>query len=221
MQAGRRRRIQWLLAAACALRVAAEPCDAQGDDGPENVPESERFPIADVQLESGLVMEDFFFQSGFGRIASAGGGLRTSLTVAPNGFVRGLEDRLYFTPGLWLTRDVGCALGSAAEADAAPAFGLGGSSGTVNRTGCGATHALLPLSLEWSVAVAPRWTLFLEPGVVIWARVTPEVCGATDQCHAQGVFPSFGLGSRWVLGKHVAAMGRVGFPFLSLGLAFM
>ncbi len=190
-------------------------------DEPERVTEHARFPIADVELAGGLVAEDTLFHTGFGRLASAGGGFRVALTMLPNGIVPHLEDRVLFTNGLWLAHDISCAIGSGNMNDLADAFGVTASRAPRDERGCDASYVLMPVGVAWSISVAPRVNVFLEPGLVAWARTPPEPCPAGADCPNRGIFPSLEVGARYVLGEHAAVVARVGYPFVSLGLAGM
>ncbi len=147
------------------------------------------------------------------RWASNGYGLgaRFSIPVVHNGFVPTINNSVAISFGLDYLRFSGpyCSY-----------LGLG------TNGGCGASVFLLPVAMQWNFWLAPKWSVFGEPGLYIYHSVYDDLCNAavTPQCKVSSrtnVDFMFHAGGRFHFNDTVALTLRVGYPTVSFGVSFL
>jgi hypothetical protein len=79
----------------------------------------------------------------------------------------------------------------------------------VDSPAAGGRYLQVPVVARWTLDLAPPFSFFIEPGVVIFI--------GSDH---GGAGPSFAVGGRYRLGETVSAVLRLGWPASTLGLAF-
>ncbi len=91
--------------------------------------------------------------------------------------------------------------------------------------GCGASYLFFPVAMQWNFFVAPSWSVFGEPGLMIFhGFFDTGYCPLNGFCAyptATGVAPVFYLGARYHFNDHLALTMRVGYPTFSVGVSFM
>jgi hypothetical protein len=80
--------------------------------------------------------------------------------------------------------------------------------------------------MQWNFFVAQHWSVFGEPGLVIWHGFFDYCSGAPPgyACAGPsqtGVDVAFYLGGRYHVSDHLALVLRVGYPTFSFGVSFM
>ncbi len=137
-------------------------------------------------------------------------GGRFSIPVVDNGFIPSINNSVAISFGIdWLHYDGGC-------------YGYYGP-----RNGCyvaGDTNYLFfPMVMQWNFFVAQRWSVFGEPGLVIYHGFF-DYCGGYPGCgnpSSTGVDFAFYAGGRYHFNDHVALVLRIGYPTFSFGVSFM
>jgi hypothetical protein len=90
---------------------------------------------------------------------------------------------------------------------------------------CGANYFDLPIAMQWNFFVAQRFSVFGEPGAVIYfgsypdCPLQPNLCPSSRPPTA-GVEPALFLGGRYHLNDEIALTVRIGFPSFSFGVSF-
>ena len=80
-----------------------------------------------------------------------------------------------------------------------------------------------PVAMQWNFYVAKRWSVFGEPGLVIWHGWF-DYCNGAANCanpNATGIDWAFYIGGRFHFNEHVALTMRIGYPTISVGVSFM
>jgi hypothetical protein len=83
-----------------------------------------------------------------------------------------------------------------------------------------------PVVMQWNFFVAKRWSVFGEPGLVIWHGFYDYCAGAPAGFNCgnptqTGVDFAFYAGGRYHFNEHVALVMRIGYPTFSFGVSFM
>jgi hypothetical protein len=90
--------------------------------------------------------------------------------------------------------------------------------------GCSATYLQFPVVMQWNFFVAQRWSVFGEPGLVIFDGLFDANCPPNAPCdHVIGgasVQPAIFVGGRYHLSEAISLTMRLGFPEFSLGASF-
>jgi hypothetical protein len=89
---------------------------------------------------------------------------------------------------------------------------------------CTATYLDFPVTLQWNFFVAQRWSVFGEPGLMLYHGFFND-CPPGSNCPGvpveTGVYPVIFLGGRYHLSPSTALTLRIGFPTFSFGFSFM
>ena len=89
---------------------------------------------------------------------------------------------------------------------------------------CSANYLMVPVALQWNVAVARPVSVFLEGGAFMYGGWFTH-CGPGDAgCSPPsdfGFLPTVALGGRVHLGENVALTLRLGYPTSTLGVSFL
>jgi hypothetical protein len=142
---------------------------------------------------------------GWDSVYAAGGyglGARFSVPLVDNGFVPKINNSVALSFGIDVMHYDGCwyAYGS-----------------------CSANYVELPVAMQWNFYVSHDWSVFGEPGLVVYHGFVggcPAGWDCAVQPHVTGVEPAFYAGARYKLGDYTALTMRVGFPTVSVGLSF-
>ena len=172
-----------------------------------------RVPIGyAVEVEPHLVLGSAPPGPGYG--SGAGIGVRASFVVAPEGFIRGVNDSAAIGFGL----DLGHYYGSLAfngYRDQCVHFepGPNGTSICTDVTSNGGTYNYLfvPAVLQWNFWFTDRLSAFGEPGVNLYFLGD----------HGFGVGGAFYVGGRLRVADRITITARIGYPTIGIGVSFM
>jgi hypothetical protein len=143
---------------------------------------------------------------GWGNVYGQGGfglGGRFSIPVVQNGFVPTINNSVAISFGLDWTHFDGC----------------------YYRGPCTADYLNFPVAMQWNFFVAQRWSVFGEPGLVVYHGFISD-CPAMPglACPGRplvtGIEPAIFLGGRYHLSGATSLTMRVGFPTFSFGFSF-
>jgi hypothetical protein len=89
-----------------------------------------------------------------------------------------------------------------------------------------ANYLFFPIVMQWNFFVARHWSVFGEPGLVIYHGFFDYCAGAPPGSFcanptSTGVDFAFYVGGRYHFNDHVALTMRIGYPTFSLGVSFM
>jgi len=89
-----------------------------------------------------------------------------------------------------------------------------------------ANYVFFPVVMQWNFFVAKQWSVFGEPGLVIYHGFFDYCAGAPAGFNcgnptSTGVDFAFYLGGRYHVSEHVALVLRIGYPTFSFGVSFM
>ena len=172
-----------------------------------------RTPIGyDFELEPHLVLGTDPPGPGVG--SGVGIGVRGSVVVAPDGFVRNLNDSVAVGFGL----DVGHYTGSWAirgYRDQCLHFQPGPNDTSVctEVTSNGGTYnyVYVPVVMQWNFWLTHRWSVFGEPGVNLYFLGN----------HGFDVSPAIYVGGRFQIADRITLTARLGYPTFSFGVSFL
>jgi hypothetical protein len=167
-----------------------------------------------VEIEPHGVIGWDFYGLGFG----VGAGVRASIPIMENGFVRTINDVPAITFGVdWMHYDSGCFY-----------VDRGACAGLVSNT------FYFPVGLQWNFFVARQWSVFGEIGVAPYFRSYGDYCSVQfpsstpeyDRCRDANpvrfsATPWGSIGGRFHFNEHVALTMRIGIPGFTLGVSFM
>jgi hypothetical protein len=144
-------------------------------------------------------------------------GARFSIPIVENGFVPSINNSVAIGLGVdWLHYSgAACYYYYGPPRNPGPCWSLGD-----------ANYLLFPVVMQWNFFVAKRWSVFAEPGLVIYhgfydycSNVPPgNPCTNPTQT---GVDFAFYAGGRFYISEHVALTMRLGYPTFSFGVSFM
>lgn len=144
-----------------------------------------------------------------------GAGLRATIPIVKNGFINTINNSVGITFGFdWLRysgQDV--VIGPCAQWIAGP-NGTSICTQVAGPTVGPANYVYLPIALQWNFWLHEQFSVFGEPGVVIYYR-KPRYQGSADV----GPAPMFDIGGRWHFSQPVALTFRLGYPTFSLGIS--
>ena len=184
------------LAVAVAACALAAPRAARADDTIRRPGDHPSYP---VEIEPHAVF-------GWGGIYATGGfglGGRFSIPIVANGFVPTINNSVGVTFGLdWVH------------------YGQCWYAGN-----CDANYFDLPVAMQWNFYVAQRFSVFGEPGAVIYFGSYPDCPLMPNLCPSSrppttGVEPALFLGGRYHFNDQTALVVRIGFPAFSVGVSF-
>jgi hypothetical protein len=142
---------------------------------------------------------------GWGGVYGTGGyglGARFAIPVLRNGFVPTINNSVAVSFGLdWVHYD-NCWFGGS----------------------CSANYFDLPVAMQWNFYVAQRWSVFGEPGAVVYFGTLSDCTLPANLCSnrpaASGVQPAIFLGGRYHLSDNASLTMRIGYPTFSFGVSF-
>ena len=142
-------------------------------------------------------------------------GARFSIPIVQNGFIPTINNSVAISFGVdWLHYAESCFY----------YFGPGANSPCY---GGDANYLFFPVALQWNFFVARQWSVFGEPGLVIYhgffnycpSNVPPNtVCNNPSDT---GVDFAFYVGGRWHFSDHASLTMRIGYPTFSVGVSFL
>jgi hypothetical protein len=181
-------------AAAAALVLAGAP--ARADD---TIRHPGDHPSYAVEIEPHIVL-------GWGGVYGSDGyglGARFSIPIVQNGFVSSINNSVAISFGADLVHYDWCWYG--------------------DHGGCSANALYFPVAMQWNFFVAQHWSVFGEPGLVIYHGFF-EDCPNGNNCPGRpgdtGLEPALYLGGRYHLSEGTALTLRIGFPAFSFGFSF-
>lgn len=180
--------------AAVIAALAWSPAVAGADD---TIKHPGDHPAYNFEAEPHLVLgwDDVYSNDGFGV------GARFSIPIVDNGFVGTINNSVAISFGLDLVHYSGCWY----QGD------------------CDANYVHLPVAMQWNFYVASRWSVFGEPGLVLYHGFFSD-CPANVNCPGRpritSIEPALYLGGRYHFNDKMSLTMRVGFPALSVGISF-
>lgn len=203
-------RCRWALGVALAVAAVFCPEVAHASDV---IIRSGRLPIGyATELEPHLVLGSDPPGPGYG--SGAGVGVRASFVVAPEGFIRGVNDSVAVGVGL----DLGHYYGSLAfngyrdqclHFEPGPA---GTSICTQVTSGAGTyNYVFVPVVLQWNFWFTDRLSAFGEPGVNAYFLGN----------HGFAAGPALYIGGRFRIADRITLTARLGYPTIGIGVSFM
>jgi hypothetical protein len=147
---------------------------------------------------------------GPGAGSGVGFGVRGSLVLLPDGFIRNINDSVAIGAGV----DIGRYYGSWAR-DQCLHF-EDGPAGTqvcteVTSNGGIYNYVYLPIVMQWNFWLTQHWSVFGEPGLDIYFVGN----------HGVSIIPAAYAGGRYHIANGITVTGRIGYPSVALGLSFM
>jgi hypothetical protein len=181
------------LFSAASLFALSLCAPARGDD---TIKHPGDHPAYNFEAEPHLLLgwDDVYASDGFGV------GARFSIPIVDNGFVPQINNSVAIGFGLDLLHYDGCWFNG----------------------NCSANYIHIPVVMQWNFYVAARWSVFGEPGLVIFHGFIDDC--TLNNCPGRpretSVEPAIYLGGRYHFNDRMALTMRVGFPSISIGLSF-
>jgi hypothetical protein len=153
-------------------------------------------PAYNFEVEPHLVLgwDDVYAADGFGL------GVRFSIPIVDNGFIPKINNSVAISFGLDLLHYDAC-------------WYVGN---------CSANYIHIPVVMQWNFYVARQWSVFGEPGLVIFHGFISDC--PFNNCpvgpRETSVEPALYLGGRYHFNDKMSLTMRVGFPSISVGLSF-
>jgi hypothetical protein len=168
------------------------------------------------QPQYGLEIEPHFVAGiadppGPGVDQGGGAGLRGSIVVSRDGFIRTVNDSIAIGFGLDVLhyRGQGSSLfGTCVRRAPGPA----GTSicSEVDTPGGPRNYLFIPAVMQWNFWLTPQWSVFGEPGIDLFFT-----------SHAGGVAPSLSVGGRLRIADAITLTFRLGWPTTTFGVSFL
>jgi hypothetical protein len=200
----------WSVGAVLSVGVLlTSAADARGDDTIKRPGDHPHYP---VEIEAhglwGWTHYDYEPDDGFGL------GARFSIPIVQNGFVPSINNSVAIGLGLdWLHYSgTGCYYG---PRGATQCYDVGDSN-----------FLFFPVVMQWNFFVARHWSVFGEPGFVIYHGFFDYCAGAPvgyvcNNPTSTGVDFAFYAGGRYHINDNIALVMRIGYPTFSFGVSFM
>ena len=151
-----------------------------------------------------------------GRGAGSGGGVgvRASIVLSPEGFIRGVNDSIALGFGLDYGYYAG-AYGFYGYRDQCLHFepGPAGTNVCTDVTSNGGTYSyvFVPVVMQWNFWLTERFSAFGEPGLSLYHLGS----------YGFSASPALYVGGRYLLADRIALTARIGYPTLGFGVSFM
>lgn len=140
-------------------------------------------------------LNDVYAAGGFGV------GVRFGIPIVDNGFVESINNSVAISFGADLIHYDGCWY----------------------HGDCSANYLDFPVAMQWNFYVASHWSVFGEPGLLVYHGFLND-CPANQTCvvapHVTGIEPAIYVGGRYHFNEMTALTMRLGFPAFSLGFSF-
>jgi hypothetical protein len=199
-----------VLAVLLAAGIFSAAPTAHADDTIKRPGDHPDYPV-EIELHGlwGWTHYDYEPDDGFGL------GARFSIPIVKNGFVPSINNSVAISFGLdWLHYSgTGCYY-----------YGPHGPDGCYDFPD--SNFLFFPVVMQWNFFVARRWSVFGEPGLVVYHGFIDYCAGvpAGVPCGnptTTGVDFAFYAGARFYVSDHVALVMRIGYPTFSFGVSFM
>jgi hypothetical protein len=151
---------------------------------------------------------------GPGAGSGAGVGVRASVTLAPDGFIRGVNDSIALGFGLDFGHYAGAyALDGVRDQCLHFEPGPAGTSVCTDVTSNGGSYnyVFVPVVMQWNFWLTERFSAFGEPGLSFY-----HLGG-----YGFGAGPAFYIGGRMRLADRITLTARIGYPTIGIGVSFM
>lgn len=140
-----------------------------------------------------------------------GVGLRATIPIVQNGFVKTINNSVGIGFGLdWLRYD-GC-------------YFYDRRFGRYEGYGCDASFFQIPVVMQWNFWLTPKWSVFGEPGLYVYHGVFDDYCDTRFVgCSAPtrtSIDPALFAGGRFHFSDTVSLTMRIGYPSFSIGASF-
>jgi hypothetical protein len=184
-----------VLSVALLALLVSVPATARADD---TVKRPGDHPAYNFEVEPHLVLgwDDVYASDGYGV------GVRFSIPIVDNGFVPSINNSVAIGFGLDLLHYDQC-------------WYVGN---------CSANYVHIPVVMQWNFYVAQRWSVFGEPGLVIFHGFIDDCPISVKNCpvgpRETSVEPALYLGGRYHINDKLSLTMRIGFPSISIGLSF-
>jgi len=151
-----------------------------------------------------------------GRGVGSGGGIgvRASVVLAPDGFIRGINDSVAIGFGLDFGRFAGrYALNDFRDQCLHFEPGPAGTAVCTDVTSNGGTYnyVFAPVVMQWNFWLTERFSAFGEPGINFYHLGN----------YGYAVSPALYLGGRFRLADRITLTARIGYPTIAFGVSFM
>jgi hypothetical protein len=185
--------------ATCALAVLAVATPARADDTVKRPGDHPAYTF-EAEPHALLGWDDVYANDGFGV------GARFSIPIVDNGFVPSINNSVAIGFGLdWLHYDQ-----------------------CWYNAGCSANYIHIPVVMQWNFYVARRWSVFGEPGLVIFHGFIDDCpyagndprCAPFSRPRVTSLEPAFYAGGRYYFNEKISLTMRIGFPSISVGVSF-
>jgi hypothetical protein len=164
-----------------------------------------------IEAEPHLAL-GLFGPPGDGSGGGWGAGGRASFEIVRNGFIESINNSVSIGVGAdFLHYDGSGYVGPGRCTRFASAPGGAAVCVEVSQTGGPSNYLFLPAVLQWNFWLAPKWSVFGEPGIAIYVF----------DYDSAGVVPTLYLGGRFHFSDKVTLTLRVGYPTFSLGVSFL
>jgi hypothetical protein len=134
---------------------------------------------------------------------SYGVGARFGIPIVKNGFVSSINNSVAISFGADLLHYDWCWYG--------------------DHAGCSVNALVFPVAMQWNFYVAQRWSVFGEPGLILYQGFLADCPNGTN-CPGRpsqfGLWPAIFLGGRYHFSSAAALTMRIGFPSISVGVSF-
>jgi hypothetical protein len=190
------------IAAAIGIASLASPRAAYADDTIKHPGDHPRYHV-EVEPHFLFFAWDSGWNDYYGGASGFGLGGRVSIPVVDNGFIPRINNNVAVSFGLDFIHYDGCWY----------------------QGNCSSNYFDFPIVMQWNFFVAQRWSVFGEPGLVLY-HATYDSCpsgwpyGCPTAPTQTGVEPAIYLGGRFHVSDSVALTARIGFPSFSFGVSF-
>lgn len=171
-------------------------------------------PDYKVELEPHLLLTPFEPLGGPGAGNGLGAGMRATIDIAPDGFIKRLNDSVGIGFGL-----DGIHYGGNADYRGVCTRFENGPAGTricteVDRYGAPSDYVFGSVVMQWNFWLHRKWSVFGEPGLSLYL-------GDVGRDGVFGVSPALFVGGRFHFTENVTLTMRLGYPAFSLGVSFL
>jgi hypothetical protein len=182
------------LALALAGGILAAPTPARADD---TIKHPGDHPAYTFEVEPHLLLgwDNVYGGNGWG------GGVRFGIPIVDNGFVDSINNSVAISFGVDLLHYDRC----------------------WHAGSCVGNYIDFPVAMQWNFYVGKRWSVFGEPGLVLYHGFFEDcpngvVCPGAPV--ATSLEPALFLGGRYYLSDRTTLTMRIGFPSFSFGVSF-
>ena len=164
----------------------------------ETIRDTGRHPVYQVEMEPhALVAWDNLYGD-----TGLGGGLRLSIPIVRDGFIKSIDDNVAIGFGLDWLHYSDCYFNGP----------------------CSANYVMFPVAMQWNFFFTRRWSAFGEPGLFVYKGFI-EGCGSPG-CQGEeptsfGVRPAIAVGGRYHFNDYITLTVRLGYPAISAGVSLL